>query len=80
LEVLHIPGGERAHGGPEAGDPPRPALPEGLIHQLALGGGVDPPEGALARLLLGAGHFDEVPVQGQIVADGVLSKKNKPFK
>lgn len=67
-----LPGGERSHRGPEAGHSPGPALPEGLFYQLALRGGVDPPEGAFARLLLRAGHFDEVPVQGQVVADRVL--------
>lgn len=67
-----IPGGERTHRGPEAGHSPGPALPEGLFYQLALRGGVDPPKGAFAWLLLRAGHFDKVPVQGQVVADRVL--------
>lgn len=67
-----LPGGERSHRSPEAGNPPGPALPESLFYQLALGCGVDPPEGAFARLLLRAGHFDEVPVQGQVMADRVL--------
>lgn len=69
-----LPGGERSHRGPEAGHSPRPALPEGLFYQLALRGWVDPPEGAFARLLLRAGHFDEVTVKGEVVADGVLKK------
>lgn len=67
-----IPGGERTHRSPEAGNPPGPAFPEGLFYQLALRGRVDPPEGALAWLLLRASHFDEVPVQGQVVSDRVL--------
>lgn len=67
-----LPGGKRPYGGPEAGHSPGPALPEGLFYQLALRGGVDPPERAFARLLLRAGHFDEIPVQGQVVADRVL--------
>lgn len=57
-----LPGREGSHGGPEAGHSPGPTLPEGLFYQLAFGGGVDPPEGALAGLLLRAGHFDEVAV------------------
>lgn len=67
-----LPGGERTHRSPEAGDPPGPAFPEGLFYQLALRGRVDPPEGALAWLLLRASYFDEVPVQGQVVSDRVL--------
>ena len=63
-------------GGAEAGDPPGPSFPEGLLDQLALGGGVDPPEGALARLLLRPRHLDEVAVQGQVVADRVLGGGN----
>lgn len=70
-----LPGGKRSHRGPEARHPPGPALPEGLFYQLALGGGVDPPEWAFARLFLRAGHFDEVPVQGQVVADRVLRQQ-----
>lgn len=71
-----LPGGERAHRGPEAGHSSGPALPEGLFYQLALGRRVDPPEGAFAWLLLRAGHFDEVPVQGQVVADRVLKTQD----
>ena len=64
-------------GGPEAGDPPGPSFPEGLLDQLALGGGVDPPEGALARLLLRPRHLDEVAVQRQVVADRVLGAETR---
>ena len=74
---MAVPGGEGPQRGPEAGPPPGPAFPEGLLYQLALGGRVDPPEGALARLLLGAGHLDEVAVQGQVVADGVLGTRRQ---
>lgn len=67
-----VPGGEWSHGGPEAGHPSGPALPEGLFYELALRGGVNAPERAFAGLLLRAGHFDEVAVQGKVVTDGVL--------
>lgn len=74
-----VPGGERPHRGPEAGHSPGPALSEGLLDELALRGGVDPPERTLAGLLLGPGHFDEVAVQGQVVADRVLDERREIF-
>lgn len=63
--------------GPEAGDPPGPSLPEGLLNELSLRGRVYPPEGTFARLLLRPRHFDEVAVQGQVVADRVLRQTGK---
>lgn len=59
-------------GGSEAGAASRPPLPEGLLDELGLRRGVDPPEGTFARLLLRPGHLEEVAVQGQVVTDGVL--------
>lgn len=47
-------------------------LAEGLGDELAFVGAVDPPERALARLVLAAGHLDEVAVQGEVVSHGVL--------
>lgn len=64
-------------GGAEAGAAPRPALPEGLLDELGLGGGVYPPEGTFARLLLRARHLDEVAVERQVVADGVLRDRKQ---
>lgn len=55
--------------GPEAGPPPRPSFPEGLLDELGLRGRVYPPEGAFSWLLLRPRHFDEVTVQRQIVTD-----------
>lgn len=49
--------------GPEAGDPPGPSFPEGLLNELGLRGRVYPPEGTFAWLLLRPRHFDEVAVQ-----------------
>lgn len=72
---VHLPGGQRSHRSPEAGNSSGPALPEGLFYQLALRRGVDPPERAFARLLLRAGHLDKVSVQGQVVADRVLQQQ-----
>ena len=63
--------------GPEAGDPPGPSFPEGLLDELALRGRVYPPEGAFARLLLRPRHLDEVTVQRQVVTDRVLQQKKK---
>lgn len=63
--------------GPEAGDPPGPSFPEGLLNELGLRGRVYPPEGTFARLLLRPRHFDEVAVQRQVVADRVLRQTGK---
>lgn len=68
-KLKQSPGGKRSHRGPEAGHSPGSALPEGLFYEFAFRRGVNPPEGAFTWLLLGAGHFDKVPVQGQVVAD-----------
>lgn len=69
---MSSPGGQRPERRPEAGHAPLPPLPEGLLHQLPLGGGVDAPKAPFAWLVLGASHFQEVAVQGQVVSDGVL--------
>lgn len=61
--------------GPEAGDPPGPSFPEGLLNELALRGWVYPPEGTFAGLLLRPRHLDEVAVQRQVVADRVLQRR-----
>lgn len=74
---LTLPGGEWSQWGPEAGHPSWPALPEGLLYELALRRWIDPPEGTFARLLLGSCHFDEVTVERQVVANGVLERRGK---
>lgn len=61
--------------GPEAGDPPGPSFPKGLLNELTLRGRVYPPKGTFPRLLLRPRHLDEVPVQRQVVADRVLREK-----
>lgn len=71
------PGGEGSVWGPEAGDPPGPSFPEGLLDQLALRRRVYPPEGAFARLLLRPRHFDEIAVQGQVVTNRVLQQNKR---
>lgn len=60
--------------GPKAGHPSLPSLPEGLLHQLGLGGRIQTPKASFPRLVLRAGHFQEVAVQRQIVSDWVLEK------
>ena len=45
---------------PEAGNSPLSPPPECLLHQLNLTGRIYPPERSLARLLLGARHFDKI--------------------
>lgn len=69
-----LPGCRRHERCPKAGDATLPSPSEGLLHQLRLGGRVDPPEGTLAGFLLRAGNLDEVPIQREIVADGVLER------
>lgn len=71
-QEVSSPGGQRSERRPEAGHASLPPLPEGLLHQFALGGGVHAPKAAFARLVLGASHFQEVAVQGQVVSDRVL--------
>ena len=51
---------------------PLTALPEGLDDQAGLGFGVQAPEGPLSGLLLGPGNSDEVAVEGEVVANGIL--------
>lgn len=67
LQGLHenqtAPGGE-AEGRAEL-DAARPARAEGQLDELALALRVDAPERAFARLLLAAGHFDEVSATHQ---------------
>lgn len=77
-QLAHSPGGERSERRPEASHPALPPLPEGLLHQLALGSGIQAPEAALPRLVLRAGHFQEVAVEGQVVSDGVLRGTKHP--
>lgn len=63
------PRGQRSERRPEAGHPPLPPFPEGLLHQLALRGRVHAPEAALPWLVLRAGHFQKVAVERQVVSD-----------
>lgn len=72
-----LPGRQRPEGGAEAGDAPLPPLPERLLHELGLGGGVYPPKGPLPGLLLGARDLNEVAVQREVVADGILWAKQR---
>ena len=69
LFILPYGGGE---GCPKAGNASLSPSPEGLVHQLALRRRVDPPEAAFAWLLLRPRHLDKVPVERQVVPDGVL--------
>lgn len=71
------PGRERSERRPETGHAPLPPLAEGLLHKLVLRGRVHPPEAALPRLVLGARHFQEVAVQGQVVPDRILDGREQ---
>ena len=49
-----------------------PSSPKRLLDKFCLGGRFNPPEAAFAWLLLWTGNFDKIPIQRQIVSDGVL--------
>lgn len=77
LRQCGLPGGKWSDRCPKAGHSSGPPLPKSLIYEFALGGGVYPPERALPWLFLRTGHFDEVPVQRQVVTNRVLQHTNK---
>ena len=62
---------------PEAGYPSLSSPTEGLCSELGLWCWVNPPEWPFAWLLLGTRHFDEIPVQWQVVTNGVLKQSCK---
>lgn len=68
-QEMLLPGGKRSERRPETSHASLSSFPEGLLHQLALGSGVHAPKTPFAGLILGAGHFEEVAVQRQVVSD-----------
>ena len=58
--MLTLRAGAQPSVSPEARNPSLSPPPECLLHQLNLTGRIYPPERSLARLLLGARHFDKI--------------------
>lgn len=73
-----IPGGQcTTKWRSEAGNSSLSTPAEGLCCQFGLGRWVDPPEWPFTRLFLRTRHFDKIPVQGQVVPNGILKHRKK---